>query len=148
MLIRFTGIDVLDAAGPSAKVPSRLGVEQEAILNPTHPNGTALQDSTTTTDNDEPVLLSGDLLLDEEGETILSKEREEFYGARRTAVLVIVLLVAGLAIFWLFKHVSNRHRRSKMRLPDDNIKMQKRVRKSSERGYTPVEPEERNRDDV
>lgn len=42
MLLRFLHIDLLGAAGPAARVPSRVGNELEAVLGSTHLNGSAV----------------------------------------------------------------------------------------------------------
>ncbi|GAA6061343.1 hypothetical protein JCM10212_004824 [Sporobolomyces blumeae] len=46
MFLRFVGVssEFLNAAGPAAQIPSRIGSEQEAVLGSTHPNGTSLND--------------------------------------------------------------------------------------------------------
>ncbi|GAA6011719.1 hypothetical protein JCM11491_000728 [Sporobolomyces phaffii] len=48
MFLRFIGVsdEFLNAAGPAATIPSRIGSEREAVLGSTLPNGTALSDTT------------------------------------------------------------------------------------------------------
>jgi len=149
MLIRFTGIDLLRAAGASGKVPSRLGAEPEAVIKETHPNGTSLQPAVIGSDS--PELLSGDLLLDADGEEVLNKDREEFYGPRRTAVLVLLLLVAVAILVFVIRHISNRRRRSKIRLTPANPRFSKdgnpvrtRSKDPDEGMYNLVERQERD----
>ena len=110
MLIRFTGMDMLRAAGSSGKVPSRLGAEAVAVIKETHPNGTSLE---TPIAEGDPELLSGDLLLDADGEEVLSKEREEYYGPRRTAVLVLLLLLVVAILVFLVRFISKRRLRKR-----------------------------------
>lgn len=48
MFLRFIGVsdEFLNAAGPAAMIPSRIGSEREAVLGSTLPNGTAVGDTT------------------------------------------------------------------------------------------------------
>lgn len=53
MFLRFIGVsdEFLNAAGPAATIPSRIGSEREAVLGSTHPNGTALGNSPSNPDS-------------------------------------------------------------------------------------------------
>lgn len=106
MLIRFTGMDMLRAAGSSGKVPSRLGAEAVAVIKETHPNGTSLETAIAAGD---PELLSGDLLVDADSEEV--QAREEYYGPRRTAVLVLLLLLVITLLVLLVRFISRRRLR-------------------------------------
>ncbi|GAA5922521.1 uncharacterized protein JCM15063_003331 [Sporobolomyces koalae] len=106
MLLRFLAVDTLGSAGPSALIPSRVGSsELDTILGSTHPNGSSIVDSedpnASLDGSRDPLGLSsspgsGDKVM-EDGFDI---NHERYYGPRRTAALVVLLVViAGL--LWL-----------------------------------------------
>lgn len=103
MVLRFLGIDVLNAAGPAAVIPSRLGTNgSELVINRVDAEGgsKALTPTPSTT-------------LDAEREQkIQHQDREAYYGPRRFGVLIVVLLsIVGLA-WMLFRWLSRRRQRS------------------------------------
>lgn len=89
-------VDTLHAAGHSAKVPSRIGAEVEAVIGATLPNGTTLPSlsSPNVTSN----LPSSSRIEDIDG---FDREHEAFYGPRRTA-LVVILLLGVVGFFYGF----------------------------------------------
>lgn len=88
-------VDTLHAAGHSAKVPSRIGAEIEAVIGATLPNGTTLPSlSSTNSTADLPM----GRVEDEDG---FDRVHEAFYGPRRTA-LVVLLLLGVVGFFWGF----------------------------------------------
>lgn len=93
MLLRFLGVDLLGAAGPAAQVPSRVGNEQEAVLGETHPNGTAVGGSDTV------VLPSDALDHDSAVEALVNAG---------SAIVIILLLLLGFAIFYVVRKRINR----------------------------------------
>jgi carboxypeptidase D len=103
-LIRFTGIDVLQAAGPAARIPSKLSGQQDSILGVTHPNGTTL----------EPPPGAEVVPLDpEEAEAqqeAKDNSREAFYGPRRSVVLTLLLFAVLALLVLLVRWVSQKRR--------------------------------------
>lgn len=94
MLLRFTRTDMISAAGGAAKVPSRVGEEQEAIINETHLNGTAIDDLASSTSEN----------LDSLPETVKSgadSVREAYYNAGSAAIILLLLLAVGAIFFCL-----------------------------------------------
>lgn len=98
-------VDTLGSAGPSAQIPSRVGkLEVDTILGSTHPNGSSLSNPLSPlSDSDDPTLDSspgGGSMIDAiTGEKILEDgfdiNHERYYGPRRTAALVVLLIVLG-----------------------------------------------------
>jgi hypothetical protein len=106
MLIRFTGIDVLQAAGPSAQIPSKLSGQQEAILGVTHPNGTTLK---------QPEAIELEPLDEEEVQAqqdAKDESREAYYGPRRSATLTLVLVTVIILVVLFIRWVSQKRRYS------------------------------------
>ncbi|GAA5976758.1 hypothetical protein JCM11641_000861 [Rhodosporidiobolus odoratus] len=119
MLLRFMQVDTLNAAGASAKIPSRIGKEQEAVLGATHPNGTTLAgtelalggggggglDSDASTSETEKVMEDG-----------LDIHHEAYYGPRRTAALVVLLVLVVGAVWAILRWRTTRRRERYRRL--------------------------------
>ncbi|KAK4704188.1 hypothetical protein P7C70_g2025, partial [Phenoliferia sp. Uapishka_3] len=106
MLLRFMGVDTLHAAGPAAKVPSRLGQETEAVLGATQPDGQTLK-----VNEDAAAEANGDKLpLKDVTHDGFDKEHELMYGPRRTAVLFLFLTVFGVGIYLFFRWRSGRRK--------------------------------------
>ncbi|GAA5887724.1 hypothetical protein JCM6882_001510 [Rhodosporidiobolus microsporus] len=126
MLLRFMQVDTLNAAGSAAKIPSRIGSQPEVVLGATHPNGSTLPGA-------EQLAAGADSGLDaaegqkeglnlggggagttEDGYKI---EHELYYGPRRTAALVVLLVVVVGAVWailrWRGKRRRERYRRLK-----------------------------------
>lgn len=94
--VRFMEVDTLHAAGHSAKVPSRIGAEVEAVIGATLPNGTTLP--SLASPNSTTNLPTSSKIEDIDG---FDRQHEAFYGPRRT-VLVFLLLLAVIGFFWGF----------------------------------------------
>lgn len=132
MLLRFTGIDTLMAAGPSAQVPSRLGPFNgtEVVLGKLTPQGAALVDSEP---GDEGTSVHQSDGQEEEEEH--DKEREARYGPRRFAVLALLVLLAGVmmavGLRWMSKQRRQRQihrarsRKGKGRASEESIALVK-----------------------
>ena len=65
MFLRFANISVLSAAGPSARLPSRLGNESVTLIGQTKPNGGNLTQSA-----EAPTKTSEAVYTDDEGNII------------------------------------------------------------------------------
>lgn len=87
MLIRFIAADLISAAGPAAKIPSRIGEEQEAVISHTHVNGTALG----AEDVDAPLVESGAEVI-----------KETYYNFASATVLLF-LVICCVAIFFFLR---------------------------------------------
>ncbi|BGP12710.1 hypothetical protein JCM10213_008848 [Rhodosporidiobolus nylandii] len=114
MLLRFMQVDTLNAAGAAAKVPSRVGKQQEAILGATHPNGTTLagaSEAAGAADGDAPSANSEKVTDDG-----FDKHHEAYYGPRRTAALVFLLLVVVGSIWAILRWRTSRRRERYRRL--------------------------------
>ena len=90
MLIRFMSADLIMAAGPAAKVPSRIGSETEAVISETHVNGTALG-AETVVDPLAPVPAKSG------AETV----REAYYNVGSAAVILFLVLCCVGIFFYL-----------------------------------------------
>lgn len=124
MLLRFLQVDTMHSAGSAARIPSRIGSEVETVLGATHPNGTSLSDllrlaSPGTSDQGE--LGSGSAAAGG-GEIVIGGgvgeddiEHERKYGPRKTAALVVLLLVLGGALWGILHWRSGRRRRERYR---------------------------------
>ena len=97
-------VDTLGSAGPSAQVPSRVGPSEiDTILGSTHPNGSSLATPADSLSSEldetgsgsgkgvEVDAVTGERIL--EGGFDINHER--YYGPRRTAALVVLLVVLG-----------------------------------------------------
>lgn len=93
MLSRFIGTDYFSAAGASAKVPSRIGNEQAAIIGETHLNGSAL-DSTSQKQSTD---LDGTQPLDGKPENPVA---DAYYNIGAAILILFVLILAGAAFIW------------------------------------------------
>lgn len=109
-------VDTLNAAGAAAKIPSRIGKEQEAILGSVHPNGTTLSSAelAAAAAAAEADPSSSEKDVTEDGYDV---EHERYYGPRRTAALVFLLLLVVGAIWailrWRTRRRQERYRRLK-----------------------------------
>lgn len=86
MLLRFLGIDLLGAAGPAARVPSRVGDEQEAVLGETHPDGSIVV----------PVLSPDFTPLIEQSTKAADTKTEALVNAGSALFIIIIMLLAVL----------------------------------------------------
>lgn len=105
-------VDTLHSAGSAAKIPSRIGSSPEAVLAPTLPNGTALV---------PPSVLDttlGGAEADGSAEKVIEDgydvEHERQFGPRRTAALVVFLLLFVGAL-WGVVHWRKAARRERYR---------------------------------
>lgn len=101
MFLRFIGVsdEFLNAAGPAATIPSRIGSEREAVLGSTHPNGTALGDTLANSDSSldpEKLIGSDGTLLGGKGATegMTGSAIEGLVNASSAIVLVFIMLIA------------------------------------------------------
>lgn len=109
MLLRFMAVDTLYAAGEAARVPSRIGEENESVLSPTHPNGTTLEGGIPIPSPPVPKkLIDG-------GGNILDPLHESYYGPRRTLGLFLLLGFAMGAIYIFFRWRKGKRRAKRMR---------------------------------
>jgi hypothetical protein len=127
ILLRFTGIDTLNAAGAGSKVPSTIGQGDGNVLGKISPEGETLE---SVKDELEKQAAAVDKAASDavdkagsEGQPV-DKERELVYGPRRSAVLFLIVLTVTLAIYgvlrwrartrhqrkgWMPKHAENKH---------------------------------------
>jgi carboxypeptidase D len=103
-------VDTLNAAGSAAKIPSRIGKQQEAVLGAVHPNGTTLGGDFAVGDVDPT---SPDKDVTEDGFDV---EHERYYGPRRTAALVFLLLLVVAALWFLLRWRTRRRQERYRRL--------------------------------
>jgi len=127
--VRFMQVDTLHSAGSAARIPSRIGSEPATILGATHPNGSTLagaldalspgssSSSSSSADGDgdgdsasSPSSADKDLLA-HDGFNI---EHERTYGPRRTAALVVLLVLVG-GLVWGVVHWRKARRRERYR---------------------------------
>jgi carboxypeptidase D len=105
-------VDTLNAAGAAAKIPSRIGKQQETLLGAVHPNGTTLSGSQLAAGEADST--SSDKDVTEDGYDV---EHERYYGPRRTGALVFLLLLVVGAIWailrWRTRRRQERYRRLK-----------------------------------
>lgn len=92
--------DFIEAAGSAAKVPSKIGEEQEAVIGETHPNGTALEAAV------DPPPDSGQASLEKQdtsnaGGSPLGDAAAAYYNAGSAAVLILLLFAVGGIFFCL-----------------------------------------------
>ncbi|GAA94697.1 uncharacterized protein L969DRAFT_87580 [Mixia osmundae IAM 14324] len=113
MLQRFLNISLLAAAGFTATHhASSVGNQTARKLGLTRPNGTSWSEPTK---QDDKGFGFGDEL---DNATGLVKDRERYYGPRRSAALVIAVLVLGTAIYFGVRalavkgHTKKQHSRS------------------------------------
>jgi carboxypeptidase D len=90
MLSRFIGTDYFSAAGASAKVPSRIGNEQEAIIGETHLNGSAL-DATTQKQAAE---------VDSAATKPENPITDAYYNIGAALLVLFILLLIGGGFLW------------------------------------------------
>ncbi|GAA6021357.1 hypothetical protein JCM11491_004759 [Sporobolomyces phaffii] len=121
MLLRFMAVDTLGSAGPAAQIPSRVGAsELDTILGSTRPNGSSLDPLSSSSssspfgapddrldgagDGSDAAAAAGPLVDSVTGEKVLEDgfdiNHERYYGPRRTAALVVLLVVLG-ALGWV-----------------------------------------------
>lgn len=107
MVLRFLGIDVLQAAGPSAVIPSRLGSNaSELVLNKVQIEGTASAGA-----GGAAAAAVSNLSTPSTTRSVQEQhqDHEAKYGPRRFGVLVVVLLaVLGVGLLVL-RFLSRRH---------------------------------------
>lgn len=124
-------VDTLHSAGSAARIPSRIGSEPATILGATHPNGSTLAGALDAlSPGSSSSSSSADVDADADGSSSPSSgdkdalahggfdiEHERTYGPRRTAALVVLLvLVGGLVwgvVHWRKARRRERYRRSK-----------------------------------
>lgn len=90
MLSRFLGTDYFVAAGASAKVPSRIGNEQEAIIGETHLNGSAL-DSSASTQKQTTELEDG---------ANPKPITDAYYNIGAALLVLFIIILIGLGFIW------------------------------------------------
>lgn len=127
ILLRFTGIDTLNAAGAGSKVPSTVGNGNGNVLGKISPEGETLE---SVKDELEKQAAAVDKAASDavdkagaEGQPV-DKDRELVYGPRRSAVLFLIVLTVALSIYgllrwrirrrhqrkgWIPKHAENKH---------------------------------------
>lgn len=105
-------VDTLHSAGSAAKIPSRIGSSPEAVLAATHPNGTALVPPSVLDANLDGADADGPAeKVIEDGYDV---EHERQFGPRRTAALVVFLLLTVGAL-WAIVHWRKAARRERYR---------------------------------
>lgn len=90
MLSRFIGTDYFVAAGASAKVPSRIGNEQEAIIGETHLNGSALDSSAATQKQT--------IELDDDANP--KPITDAYYNIGAALLVLFIIVLIGLGFIW------------------------------------------------
>lgn len=112
LAVRFMQVDTLHAAGPAARVPSRIGKETEAVLGATHPNGTTIKAIEEAAQAEE-LAKAAEKDVTDDG---FDKDHELTYGPRRTAVLFLFLVLVGALVWGFFRWRSGRRREKYRRL--------------------------------
>lgn len=127
ILLRFTGIDTLKAAGAGSSVPSTIGDGNGNVLGKISPEGETLDSVKSELDKQAAAIdkAASDAVdkAGSEGQPI-DKERELIYGPRRSAVLFLIILTVSIAVYgllrwrarvrhqragWPSKHLENKH---------------------------------------
>ncbi|BGO96609.1 Cell death protease [Rhodotorula toruloides] len=137
MLLRFMQVDTLHSAGSAAKIPSRIGSSPEAVLAPTHPNGTALVPPSVLDTTLDGVEADGSAeKVIEDGYDV---EHERQFGPRRTAALVVFLLLIVGALWgivhWRKAARRERYRKSKGKGRASVPLDERRQQRESKRGH-------------
>ncbi|GAA5834413.1 hypothetical protein JCM9279_004309 [Rhodotorula babjevae] len=129
MLLRFMQVDTLHSAGSAARIPSRIGSEPATILGATHPNGSTLAGALDALSPGSSSSSSSSADLDADGDPASSSsggdkdalahdgfniEHERTYGPRRTAALVVLLVLVG-GLVWGVVHWRKARRRERYR---------------------------------
>ncbi|GAA94377.1 uncharacterized protein L969DRAFT_96483 [Mixia osmundae IAM 14324] len=92
MLLRFLGADLMSAAGSAARVPSRIGDEQEAIIGEIKPDGSTLNVTADATSSSNGATIS---------DTSSSQRPEAVYNAGSAAVILLIVAAAVGAFWWM-----------------------------------------------
>lgn len=127
ILLRFTGIDAIKAAGAGSKIPSTIGQGNGGVLGKISPDGDTLDSVKSELEKQAAAVdkAASDAVdkAGEEGQPI-DKERELLYGPRRSVVLFLTVISLSLAIYgllrwrarirhrrqgWAPKHLENKH---------------------------------------
>lgn len=116
ILLRFTGIDTLKAAGAGSNVPSTIGDGHGNVLGKISPEGETLDSVKSELDKQAAAIdkAASDAVdkAGAEGQPI-DKERELIYGPRRSAVLFIIILTVSIAVYGLLRWRARvRHQRA------------------------------------
>ncbi|GAA6023747.1 hypothetical protein JCM10207_000245, partial [Rhodosporidiobolus poonsookiae] len=142
MLLRFMQVDTLNSAGSHAKIPSSLGSELPSVLGATHPNGSTLAGASSGSDlsaADGSAPLGASEGKGTEAATMtdgFDPAHERYYGPRRTAALVVVL-VAVVGIVWaVLRWRTGRRRERYRRLKGKGraVRLEERSESDGERG--------------
>lgn len=105
MVLRFMGVDRLQAAGSAAIIPSRLGnVEPGKVVHKVTPGHSAV-----AVDDAEGPNTATNATAQAQQE---HKDREKYYGPRRSGVLAVSVLAAVCSIFLVFRWLSRRRRQN------------------------------------
>ncbi|GAA5923503.1 uncharacterized protein JCM15063_003667 [Sporobolomyces koalae] len=119
MFLRFIGVadEFLNAAGPAATIPSRIGSEREAVLGSTHPNGTAIGDIALGSQAGSHELDKvGNAAGDKDGGTLGDLNGTAIEGlvnASSAIVLVLIMLVAVGGFVFFRRKFSSRNKFSR-----------------------------------
>lgn len=116
ILLRFTGIDTLKAAGAGSNVPSTVGNDSGNVLGKISPEGDTLDSVRLELDKQAAAVdKAASDAVDKagvEGQPI-DKERELVYGPRRSAVLFLIVLTVSIAVYGLLRWRARvRHQRA------------------------------------
>lgn len=98
MLLRFQKTDFLSAAGSAAKVPSRIGSEQAAIIGHTHPNGTLYTETPEVSSRKPSVTAAAK-------ENMADNSTVAYYNAGSAFVVLLLLGAVGAIFYTLRKKV-------------------------------------------
>lgn len=116
ILLRFIGVDPLNAAGAGSKVPSTIGNESGGVLGKVSPEGDTL-DSVAEDLKKESAAAdkAASDAVDKAGEDgqPIDKERELLYGPRRSAVLLLIIVTVCLTIYAFLRWRVRQRRRRK-----------------------------------
>jgi hypothetical protein len=119
IFLRLANVTLLDAAGSAARLPSSLGGSTVQVVGLTSPDGRPLLSGGASSGNNTLAGLSGGTAaatddLTEAEVAVVEQSREAYYGPRRSAVLVLVL-VASLAAIALLLRWQTRKKWSRRR---------------------------------
>ncbi|GAA5899241.1 S10 family peptidase [Sporobolomyces salmoneus] len=116
MFLRFIGVsdEFLNAAGPAATIPSRIGSEREAVLGSTLPNGTALGDALSDPERIEKLIAGEGGGVGSDGKSLTDglngSAIEGLVNASSAIVLILIMILAFGGFIFLRRKFGGRNK--------------------------------------